>query len=199
MKKLSDKQNTIIVVILIFSILILFFSIMVIYSLNNDKEGKFRKNHEVSEAVGKLIKYETYTKSADAVLEYNVDGNKHTMHQMPLMTMELGDEFIVLYDKNDPDESMYLRDRPILPDKDTNQVNGYITFYKKWKFDSEIDFKYSADGEEHKREQFFAPDKNVDLTQLKKFYDGKKSVVVIFPNDNPWRGYIDLTKTLAAN
>jgi len=194
MKKQDSKRSTIIALILIFAIIISSLGIMVIYDLNNDREGKFKKNHEAFETVGKFIKYETGTKSPDAVLEYYVNGKEHTMEGRPLMTMEIGDEFIVLYDKNDPDESIFLEDRPVIPDKDTNQVNGYVTYIKNWKFDTEIDFKYSVGANEYKRVQFFPLDKTNELLKLKKLYDSKNTVVVIFPNYNPRRGFIDLRK-----
>ena len=172
---------------------------MAMYVLNTDREGKFRKNHEVSETIGRVIYFKTYTKTADAVLEYNVNGSRYTTHDLPFPTMVPGDEFIVLYDKNNPDESIYLKDRPVIPDKDTAHAIGKITLYRKWKFNTEVHFIYSFNEVEYKRAQFFSRDKVNESSELKKMSDNGSTISIIFPMSNPSRGYLNLDKNIPQN
>ena len=120
-----------------------------------------------------------YTKGPDIIVEYYVNNRKYIKRCGSPCIIDVGEEFEIIYNTNDPSDSKIIFFNPIIP-KAYSSIKGKITridnsFFKR------VQYSYIINSKIFFREQVVKDEADVSLDQ---------EVSVYYNDNNPEKSYI---------
>ena len=157
----------------------------------NCNEDCFRKKYNVKETIATFDGYEMRGRTSTSKYVFIVDNVKYFLNATPISDSELeGDKFVVLYDSINPDNSLLLRNQPVIPDS-LIKMDALIKYVDE---DADtksviIIFEYTIEKAKIKRLQYI-PIQYLEL--IKKNYNLKSMVKIDVYVNNARRSFLDV-------
>jgi|GEM_PF-4587133 len=159
----------------------------------------FRKIYKTNEVIGTCRGESRAGSHSSLMYIFEVNGIEYmTYSSLSSLFQQANDQFMVLYNIENPDKNLILFRKPIIP-KVTAKTIGKLDYLKISKKNKEIiiGMKYSIDRYKNLyKYQYFSIE---EIKILKKLYEENKDIIIDVVPENVERAFLNLNETRITN